>query len=268
MSQASPWKLISDGPHSGAFNMALDDTLLRRVSNATAQPTTYLRFYRWIRPTLSIGLSQKVAKVVNLDFCHQNKIDIVRRPTGGKAVLHDQELTYAVISNDRSIFPLNDIGATYQCIAKGLSQGLRKIGLKTEIANGEPRPHRQNSLKCQTACFALVNHFEVTCRGRKLVGSAQRRTQRGILQHGSILLEFASNLLARVIRMSGIETLESQVTCLRSCLGYLPRCEELISHVARGFAEVFNTRLDSIEFDHDILTEAEDLSQTKYTSLE
>src|SRR5262245_2885472 len=97
------WKLITDGPLDGVRNMAIDAALLEEVENATT-PRTIVRFYSWRIPTISLGRNQKPEKAVDVEYCRANGIDIVHRPTGGRAVLHDDELTYAVISNDSDSF--------------------------------------------------------------------------------------------------------------------------------------------------------------------
>jgi hypothetical protein len=136
------WKLIVDGSLPGALNMAIDEGLLRQTSSPSSPPVTYLRFYRWIRPTLSLGFSQKASRVVDLEFCKMRDIDVVRRPTGGKAVLHHHEVTYSVTSNDRRHFPCNDIGATYLKIARALADGFREMDLEVSLAPENPACRR------------------------------------------------------------------------------------------------------------------------------
>jgi len=97
------WELIIDGALDGAANMAVDDALLDEVQRSPGARTV-VRFYGWRRPTISLGRNQKIENAVDVDYCRANGIDIVHRPTGGRAVLHDDELTYAVISNDSSYF--------------------------------------------------------------------------------------------------------------------------------------------------------------------
>src|SRR5439155_5134746 len=116
---------------------------------------------------------------------------------GGKAVLHHREVTYSVISNDSHFFPLGDILETYKLIAQALRLGFKDMGLDTQLASGATKTDLKG--KSTTACFAVSNHYEIVCRGRKLVGSAQRHTKGAFLQHGSILLEFDPTFLANAI---------------------------------------------------------------------
>src|SRR5437667_12049526 len=128
------WKLMREGPNPGYYNIAVDEVLLNQVSSQEALRATYVRFFQWHKPTLSLGFSQKAARAVNLDFCKRKKIDLVRRITGGKAVLHHREVTYSVISNDSHFFPLGDIVETYKLIAQALRLGFKHMGLDTELA--------------------------------------------------------------------------------------------------------------------------------------
>src|SRR2546428_5938207 len=153
------WKLIVDGPNPGCYNMAVDEVLLNQASDAATLPVTYVRFFQWEKPTLSLGFSQKAAKAVNVDFCQRMKIDLVRRITGGKTVLHHREVTYSVISNDSHFFPLGDIVETYKLIAQALRLGFKHMGLDTQLASGATKTALKG--KSTTACFAVSNHYEI-----------------------------------------------------------------------------------------------------------
>ncbi len=246
--------------------MAIDEGLLRQTSSPSSPPVTYLRFYRWIRPTLSLGFSQKASRVVDLEFCKMRDIDVVRRPTGGKAVLHHHEVTYSVTSNDRRHFPCNDIGATYLKIARALADGFREMDLEVSLAPENPRlPPR---LAGNPSCFATANHFEILCRGRKLVGSAQRRTRTAFLQHGSILLEFNEELLRGALGKSELGGLGSKVDGLSAFLGRAPDVSEVIRHLSKGFSQAFEVMFEPFRLPEEWLCLALDLSRSKYSSLE
>jgi lipoate-protein ligase A len=257
---------LFDGPHSGAFNMALDETLLSLASEPQACPQTYLRFYQWTRPTLSLGFSQEAEGVVDLDFCRLNGIELVRRPTGGKAVLHHQELTYSVVSNDPSFFPITDISETYCRIAHAIQRGLRILGIETTLAERRGRSTRTGRLA--TACFALSNHFELICQNRKLVGSAQRRTKTAFLQHGSILVEFDAELLASTLLSCSAASVLGVVTDIKTCLGQAPSIRQIMAAMCDGFEASFGVRLAQEELSHDLLARAHQLADAKYARLE
>lgn len=263
---ATGWNLLLHGALPASYNMAVDEVLLDRVTDPSCPPTTFLRFYQWKRPTLSLGFSQKASRVVDFAFCEARGIDLVRRITGGKAVLHDQEVTYAVISNDSLFFPGNDIATTYERIALALSSGLDRLGIKTTLASGVPSPLRSASTP---SCFATANHFEILCQGQKLVGSAQRRTRRGFLQHGSILLDFDLLLLtgamgARPDKASSL----NNITCLREILGRLPEASEVIEVLRQGFEGCFGVKLRDAHWGPNLEESAFCLSISKYSRLE
>lgn len=245
--------------------MALDETLLSLVSEPQARHQTYLRFYQWIHPTLSLGFSQEAEAVVDFDFCRLNGIDIVRRPTGGKAVLHHHELTYSVISNDPSFFPIADISKTYCRIADALQRGLRTLGIETTLAESRGRSTRKGPLA--TACFALSNHFELLWQDRKLVGSAQRRTKTAFLQHGSILIEFDAELLSRALLSCSAPSVHGVVTDLRTCLGETPSIRELIAAMSSGFEASFGVRVGNDELPQDLFARAHQLADAKYARI-
>lgn len=262
------WSVFVHEALAGTLNMAADELLLNRASSPEALPATYLRFYRWDRPTLSLGFSQKAERVVDFEFCDRNVIPVVRRLTGGKAVLHDQELTYAVISNDPLFFPLTDIAAIYEKIATALRAGLERLNLKIDVAPAEPPSERAwRRPRLSAACFAATNHHELLCGGRKLVGSAQRRTKGAFLQHGSILFHFDASLLAGALRLGDAQALRSQVTDLQCCLGTVPSPQRVIGALLEGFRDVF--RVPLVEEDGLSLEgEASVLSCTKYADPE
>ena len=250
-----------DGPQSGPFNMALDETLLDEVSGPQARPQTYLRFYQWARPTLSLGISQKAERVVDLDYCNGHGIDVVQRPTGGKAVLHHRELTYSVISNDPAFFPIADISGTYCRIANALQSGFRVLGIETTLAQNRGRSVAMGPLPA--ACFAVSNHHEVLWQNRKLVGSAQRRTKNAFLQHGSILIEFDAEPLSKALRLCDIAAVGSAVTDLKTCLGSVPPIRDLIAAMSTGFEAVFGAHLANCDLSQDLSARAHDLADQR-----
>ena len=260
------WNLLVDGPLPASFNMAVDQVLLDHVNDPLRPPQTFLRFYQWECPTLSLGISQKTAKVVDLDYCKAQGIGVVRRITGGKAVLHDREITYSVVSNDWSYFPSGDIGETYKRIAIAILTGLREIGLETTLA--QDTPSRAPHLTSNPSCFATASQFEILCQGRKLVGSAQRRTRLGFLQHGSILLDIDPHRWDKALRNRLTTEIWSRATSLSKCLGYLPDIDEVVQKLVSGFQKSFQVDLREARLDGRLHWAARELSDSKYTALE
>jgi lipoyl(octanoyl) transferase len=172
------WRLIHTDPASGPENMALDEALMAR---ARSTGEWVLRAYSWSAPTLSLGRHQSACSAYDPATLAAVGIPVVRRPTGGRAVLHDREVTYSVTA------PANDAGAlreSYQRINRLLVDGLRSLGVAAEVAE-MPRAPKPDL----TPCFELPSPGELTVAGRKLAGSAQWREHGALLQHGSILVD-------------------------------------------------------------------------------
>ncbi len=229
------WRLLDTGSSDAAGNMALDERLLAEAAAPGGLPV--LRFYTWDPPAVSLGRFQDEGAAVDREACRRQGIDVVRRVTGGRAVLHLHELTYSITArSDDGLFP-DDVMGTYRVIARGLLAGLRGLGLPAEMAAaaaaaGAGRDRKQRP----AACFAAPSHYELLVHGRKIIGSAQRRQAGAFLQHGSILLAYDSDLESAVIpgggRLSG-------VTSLRQELGRAPSLDE----VKRSFRDGFSSAL-------------------------
>jgi lipoate-protein ligase A len=182
------WRFIDSGHNLGAYNMAMDEELLARAQAGEA--VTVLRLYTWDPPAVSLGRFQKIENSVNAEACHRHGIDIVRRITGGRAVLHHNELTYSIIARtENPLFPSNVLG-TYKIIASGLLAGLKNLGIDAEMVSRSNRhAHLVKKGSKDPACFSSPSWYEILVHGRKIIGSAQRRLSGAFLQHGSILLD-------------------------------------------------------------------------------
>ncbi|CAI2717819.1 lipoate--protein ligase family protein [Nitrospina watsonii] len=205
----SEWRYIEDDRQDGAVNMAVDEALLRTCEqDASFVPT--LRLYGWRRPTLSIGYSQPVEKEIDLERCRERQVDWVRRPTGGRALLHMEELTYSMVAPVTHPLFCGGLKATYAAISRALLRGLHELGIAEAHINREKL--RGGTHDRSPACFAALNHCEITVHDRKLIGSAQRRTQRAFLQHGSVLIATDHDLFHSLLiyrnREAGSEPLE------------------------------------------------------------
>lgn len=229
------WRLLDTGSNTGAFNMALDEELLARAQAGETRPV--LRLYTWDPPAVSIGRFQSAA-AVNSDACLKRGFDIVRRATGGRAVLHRKELTYSVAARTDSPLFSSSIPGTYRLIASGIVAGLRHLGLPAEMVSRRSRHAGLVQKKPkEAACFSSPSWYEIVVNGRKLVGSAQRRDSRAFLQHGSILLDYDPRLEAEV--MAGA-CCDDRVTSIRRELKREPRVEEIRKALLKGFCEALN----------------------------
>ncbi len=191
---AGAWRLLRTPPASGACNMAVDEAVLLSVAAGDAPPT--LRFYGWQPACLSLGYFQSVTEIDEAE-CARRGIDLVRRPTGGSAILHDDELTYSLAAEETDPLLAGDILTSYYRISQVLAQGLADLGLKVALAPvasapespepGEFSPARSNGNR-PAPCFMRPARHEILAQGKKLVGSAQVRRAGALLQHGAIPL--------------------------------------------------------------------------------
>jgi len=179
------WRIIDSGPGCAAWNMALDEALLLAATGEGFVPT--LRFFSWDRPSLSIGSFQK-AQELDLSKIKETGIPLVRRPTGGRAVLHDAELTYSITCPIPSHFFPSDLLGSYNKIGSCFVRGLKTLGIEAGLyplrRDGKSSPAGHNPL-----CFSSPSWYEVLIDNKKLIGSAQRRLKGSFLQQGSLLIE-------------------------------------------------------------------------------
>lgn len=231
------WRLLLDPPLDGFENMARDEAMLEwcRSSGAAFPPT--LRIYGWSVPTLSLGRFQDALRSVDQGFCRDHGIPVVRRPTGGAAVLHDREITYSLVGPTGADPFCGSILESYRRIASGIVRGLSHLGLQPD----PPAPARCAPASATPAqCFARAASYEITFAGRKVVGSAQVRRRGASLQHGSLLLDANARLFDDAT--GGQREDRRGWTTLRELLGRRPDAEETALAVARGLEETFSIR--------------------------
>ncbi len=200
-------KVIIDGPLTGRENMAKDQALL-----AAGEPV--LRFYQWHPPCVSIGYFQNPERDIDLDYLKTAGIDLVRRPTGGRAVLHEDELTYALILPE--ILLPSGVVQSYRLVAGIFVEALGELGLVCDMKGPEGRPDRS------AGCFSTASAYEICCRGKKIMGSAQVRRNGVVLQHGSLLLSVDYEHQARCLKGQVAVTttrLAERMAGLRTYLG-------------------------------------------------
>ncbi len=179
------WHLHIDGLQTAEENMAEDSALLAKCEQGLIPPT--LRLYGWSEPAITLGYSQNAEAELDGDRCRESAIAVVRRPTGGRALLHNNELTYAVVA-PITLAPFNrGLKATFGAISEALLSGLKRLGVQGDL--NTPKQRSASGFKRSPACFASLNHCEITVDGKKLVGSAQKRTSKAFLQHGSVIIE-------------------------------------------------------------------------------
>jgi len=222
------WRLMHVPPRSAVENMARDTGLMDR---ARYTGEAVFSIYSWQRPTLSLGRNQTAAGRYDLRQIAERGIDVVRRPTGGRALLHWREVTYSVTA------PIPDgdsLRNSYERINRILLAGLSALGIPASESHGpEPTP-----LPGELPCFAQPSEGELVVNGAKLVGSAQYRENGALLQHGSILIADDQPLIA-VLLLSDSGALEPPpAATLRQSLGRDPSTEEVASHLFNAVREL------------------------------
>jgi lipoyl(octanoyl) transferase len=185
-SSTSRWRLLATPPASGAENMALDEALMDRARETGER---VLRVYSWSTPTISLGRNQTARGHYDLDRIRAEGIDMVRRPTGGRAILHHREVTYSVTA---PVGPADDLRSSYDRINRLLIGALDSLGVSAVLA----APGKRAVSPGIAPCFDEPSAGELTVDGRKLAGSAQWRLDGALLQHGSILLADDQSALA------------------------------------------------------------------------
>jgi len=252
------WFLLKEeDPRSGPWNMAVDEHLFRSL---TEEPRTVVRFYQWERPTASLGCGQAAEKVIDMGFCRANGVDVVRRMTGGKLVLHHHEVTYSICSSDVETFSLT-VAGSYRLISEGLIQGLARLGLDPVLAGAPPSSYARGTMPC----FAHPGRDEVEIDGRKIIGSAQKRTGGKFLQHGSIPLA-ADEALLRAVSRKDFGADEIRMISLSEASGRPVSYESAVEHLVSGLAEFFKVAFEPLRMTGEDLAAIEHLRANKYAT--
>ena len=249
------WRLILSDPMPGTRNMAIDSAILAAVEQGEAPPT--LRLYSWDPPCLSLGYSQAYSDV-DLHQLSANGWDLVRRPTGGRAILHTDELTYAVIGPKSDPRLAGNLMDSYQHISRALFEALSQMGLPVEVHAGKnPEAHHQ------PVCFENPSDFEITANGRKIIGSAQARKKTGLLQHGSLPLIGDLTRITKALRyqtnaerQKAGEVLLQKAATVYDVLGVEISWDRAAETLANSFSKVLNLNLVEGELSSDELDQA------------
>jgi lipoate-protein ligase A len=237
------WKLLHTPPLRGAENMALDHALLDR---ARRTGDSVFRIYSWTNPTLSFGRNQSVRGVFEPTRAKNAGVDVVRRPTGGRAVLHHREITYSVSS---PVDPDEPLRESYSRINRLLLDGLARLGVRADVAaplERAPRP-------VASPCFEVPSAGELVVNGRKLVASAQWRDRDALVQHGSILIEDDQGTVASLASRP-IPAAVPAAT-LRDSLGRSPSVSEVVIALFSAVREIEDPSATNLETDESLHSE-------------
>jgi len=275
------WRLIKDSYHTGFMNMAIDEAIMIAHREGLVPPT--IRFYQWSPPAVSLGYFQDLKTEIDVDACQDMGIDIVRRPTGGKAVLHDQELTYSFIISENHPLVNDSILETYKKISRGIIRGLFYLGIEAELVPIRDKLEKNSldeidktkihHLDIKSICFSVPSQYEVQVEDKKIVGSAQVRKGGVVLQHGSLLIKLEKDKLFSVFNFSSVQIRERiksrfKATSLEEILKKEISFLELLEILPRGFEEEFGVRLAKDRLTNQEEKISKDLLENKYSTYE
>lgn len=266
------WFFIDSGKGTPSFNMALDEALLNWHSEGAMPPV--IRFYRWEPAALSIGYFQKVEKEIDMEQVERLGLGFVRRPTGGRGVLHEHELTYSIIvSEDYPDMP-ETVTEAYRVLSGGLLKGFQNLGLDASFSVPQTEGQRADLKKPKSAvCFDAPSWYEMVVEGRKVAGSAQTRQKGVILQHGAILLDLDAEKLLSVFKFPDKEAKERmrrKIPEKAAAINELRRekatPEECVRAFKAGFETALGIRLTPFALSPEQLGEVQKIEEKRYAN--
>lgn len=277
------WRVVDGYELDGAYNMAVDEALLESVIQG-GQPA--VRFYTWSPPTLSLGVNQPVGEIDPV-ACRERGFGLVRRITGGRAVLHQHELTYSVVAPENDPRVSGGVLESYRKISVALVEGLCSLGADVELSpydrelisslRRRTTDHGRQEMESAhgAVCFDAASAYELTANGKKLVGSAQARRGGAILQHGSILLDVDWEAWASVFsyaseagRERALRKLPTRMTSLKQELGRDISPVEVAGALKVAFERTLEVSLEAGGLTEEESVVAERLAREKYRSKE
>jgi lipoyl(octanoyl) transferase len=249
-------RIIIDIARNPAFNMAADLFLLKACVN---QKKIFVRFYRWSPASITIGLMQDASALLDFPAMNKNNVEWIRRPTGGRAVLHENDVTYSCIFPATIVEMGKNVMETYRIISRCLMEGLCHVGIHCETCDSTTALHETKG-ELKLPCFLAPNRNEIMVNGKKLVGSAQKRTASAILQHGSIPLTSAYRTLPDYLmlpdaeRKHQIKLLEEKSVSIED-LGQKRSASSIISALSKGFRTCLPFKAEEIPWSEKEMSE-------------
>jgi lipoate-protein ligase A len=248
----APWRLLITPPAYGAWNMAVDESILEHIHRGESIST--LRLYAWNPPCLSLGHAQPYSDV-DMDRLKQRGWEVVRRATGGRAILHTDELTYSVIAPANEPRVEGSVLESYNRLAQALLLAVQTLDIPVEMKAGKA----SESATPNPVCFEVPSTYEITVNGKKLIGSAQARKKEGVLQHGSLPLTGDLTRICQAlvfeneaVRGNASQRLLERATTVESALGVGISWEK----AQQAFIHAFEAQL-GLSFERGDLSESE-----------
>ena len=235
--------------------MAIDDLLARKAEKCNS--SAVFRLYRWDMPTLSCGFHQRVERRIDFDSCERKKVHLVRRPTGGRELLHDGDLSFSLTVSFKSYLQdLNKTKSYFFAAGRIITEGLNSIGIKAELVNSVRRKHDNR----YQPCLATISEYEIVCEGKKIAPMAQRVYRRSVLVHGSIPLRSSKISTAGLLKFADRSSLQQMIdkssTSLSQLVSKQIDVKALTESLKNSFKNVFNDKIESYSLARRELTEA------------
>lgn len=258
------WRLIITPSAHGAWNMAVDEAMLEHVERGEVLPT--LRLYAWIPPCLSLGRAQPFTDV-DMPRLQAHGWEVVRRMTGGRAILHTDELTYSVTGPADEPNLAGTVLESYNRLASALLAAVQDLSLPVEMKEGKA----ENTEAPNPVCFEVPSTYEITVVGKKLIGSAQARRKEGVLQHGSLPLTGDLTRICQALvfpdeaaREKAMQRLLERATTVESVLGREVAWETAVQAFVQAFEAQLGLNLEVGELSQAESSRAEELVREKY----
>lgn len=257
------WRFIDSGACTASYNMAVDEAIAASVREGKSPAT--LRLYEWTSPSVSIGCFQKINSV-NIVYCTENGIPVVRRLTGGRAILHNQELTYSFSAITTNGFFSNGLRDSYKKISDAFCSAISMIGLPSEAKMARERNHGILDSK-NPLCFHSASFGEITLDNKKIIGSAQKRWKDGLLQQGSIPCIIDEEAIKKVFDLDPSVNLRDRMAGLREIIQDLSD-EHLKDAIRIAFENTFRIKFIHSPLSPEEARLAHELEARKYLSQE
>jgi lipoate-protein ligase A len=267
--QSTKWRLINTEAASGSWNMAVDEAILRAVGSGEVLPT--LRLYSWTLACISLGYAQP-ASDIDMHKLDKKGWEIVRRITGGRAILHTDELTYSVCGPEDEPRLAGGILPSYQNLSRAILQAL--ISLDLPVTAASQKDTEDNGIK-NPICFEVKSNYEISVDGKKMVGSAQARRKEGVLQHGTLPLYGDLTRIIEVLtkidheqKPISRERMLQKAATVEMVLGRQITWEQAADAMKLGFEQELNIEFIEEELTENEIRGAELLAEEKYGTID
>ena len=232
------WRFILSGHNDAAFAMAIDEAILTSYADDPARPT--LRIYGWEPPAISLGYSQKAAKILDIERCRRDGIRFVRRTTGGEAIFHKDDVTYSIVCSHDDLDLPRPIKGSYRRLLDFIFEAYKGFGLEPKLFSETAGAYGKDF--DSAFCYASSQDFDISIKGKKLGGNAQKRMRDIIFQHGSIPLSSSVGEAATYFK-EDLRGVEKNVISLEEALGTRKGFDEVAAVLRTSFEDTFKVRL-------------------------